>query len=442
MSTAPCPWNYGGEPSFPHHTGTYPCACPMCTVSFYIAFLYRNQRRSSSHVIQSRPSPSFVDTPLAELACPSGVEWGCPVHRTFGFCPYLNGCYMPHDANACGRPRVPRAGSADAELQRLIAKAAAHRDQELWHCDVCGLEGIDEWTVSPVGETFWYRYCPRCSLSCYFPYVTYLVEAVMQSIGDDYNLYKTEIDRYRRLLPDEFKVPLTFEAHRVASVVFAWSLLSPQDAKDAIESAYRNLPEMEAVVSVGSGTGYIEHVFNRILHKVIMRPEWEVDRARHPVSSFDGVRAVLGAGAPASLPFFAFDELALRTTYSVHVCLGGPLVMLSLNCPKTALLLCWPPFGSPQEEQSSMAFEALEYFTHNGGRVVIYIGDVASTGDWRFHQLLYSHYRLVKDYSVRRELRRWSPQEMGLVYAGNDTIGVYRRRDAPNPLQSNNGHSA
>ncbi|CAD2218980.1 hypothetical protein AGDE_07610 [Angomonas deanei] len=259
---------------------------------------------------------------------------------------------------------------------------------------------------------------------CYEPNISYLVDFVLQDVGDDYLLYKDSVDSYRRRLPDEFKVPFTYEANRVGTTVFAWSLLSPEEAKYAVETACRVLPTADQIMSIGSGGGYVEHVFNRVLHNVVLDPQWEVNRKTFPKSYFDNVKADIGG---RQLPIFAFDELALKNTYSVHVSIGDPLALLSAT-RNTILLLCWPPFGSPTEEQSSMAFEALEYFTQRGGEVVIYVGDVASTGDWRFHELLRDQYKLVKGYPVRHEVRRWYPQEMGLIYAGNDTVGVYQRR--------------
>ncbi|MFZ7144710.1 MAG: hypothetical protein ACO1G6_05150, partial [Bacteroidota bacterium] len=135
---------------------------------------------------------------------------------------------------------------------------------------------------------------------------------------------------------------------------------------------------------------------------------------------------------PRPISFFAFDEIIRPVRYSVAVSTGAPNVLSSLDCPRAALLLCWPPFGSPEEEQSSMGFEALRYYYNRGGRVVIYVGDVSSTGDWRFHSLLMRMFYLSPDYYVRHEVRRWLPQEMGLVYAGCDSVGVYvRRPDGP-----------
>lgn len=270
-----------------------------------------------------------------------------------------------------------------------------------------------------------YRYCPNCTSMCYFPQLLHVVEAIVDEVGDDYNLYKDTVDRIRKQLPDLLKIPLTYESHRIATTIFAWSLVSPIDARDAVNAASKVLPDMNAIVSLGSGTGYVEHVFNRVVNGIPAVP----NGPRQGISSFDNVLASVYPHKRIS--FFAFDEIIRPVRYSVRVCVGMPTVLLSIDCSKAVLLLSWPPFGSPSEEQSSMGFEGLRNFVHAGGKVLIYVGDTASTGDWRFHEFLFNNFALVKDYKVRREVRRWNPQDMGLIYAGNDTIGVYERRPAP-----------
>ncbi|RNE99916.1 hypothetical protein TraAM80_07932 [Trypanosoma rangeli] len=417
-----------------HDGGESSCYCPMCKLTCYVSGVYGNQRRASKHVMLARPSPFFAGTggippPLPSLDLASSPQRlrVCPVYEAYGFCPFSCVCFLPHVAG--NTPLVRPAHDANKEFDRLVTVSRLQEDQDLWNCAVCGYEGIDENSQGKVGETYYYRQCPNCSLMCYHPHLTYLIGTVLEAAGDDYQIFKTVIDRYREAIPDILKIPLTYEAHRLSSMAFAWSLVSPKCVKDALDAAYRALPEMVALVSIGSGSGYIEHVFNRVANGVAAVPNGpDVSLG---TSSFEGVHACFYPHK--KIPIFAFDEVALNCPYSVAVSLGGPASLLSLNCAKSVLLLCWPPFGSPQEEQSSMGFESLEYFTQAGGNVVIYIGDVASTGDWRFHELLYTHYKLVKEYTVRRELRRWYPQEMGLVYAGNDTIGVYKKREQPLP---------
>lgn len=415
------------------HVGGDNCVCPMCRLGGYIYYLFSHQRRASAHVIAARPSThnSSADkggslTALQSVSRPANTQV-CPVFAAYSFCPYGSGCYLPHFTRRIHR--IVPVRNADDELAHLHALARQHEESDVWVCNVCGQDGITELHTDSTIEFYYYRQCPRCTLMCYFPHVTHLLNCILTYVGDDYQLYKNEVSRYRQLVPDEFKVPLSFEAHRLATVVFAWSLFSPANAKDAIDAAYRALPELQSIVSMGAGTGYIEHVFNRVMHNVVTLPKHTIDRTRFPVSSFDGIHASFYN--KKVIPIFAFDDLALRCRYSVHVSIGGPLSLLSIDCKRAVLLLCWPPFGSPQGEQSSMGFEALEYFTQRGGRIVIYIGDIVSTGDWRFHQLLHTHYKLVRGFAVRREVRRWYPQDMGLIYAGNDTYGVYERREQP-----------
>lgn len=425
----------------PHTNGPEGCRCPVCLMSYHIAFLFSAQRRASPSVMASYPSDWLKQTGgvLPELPpIPSLGLCLCPIMYAYGFCPYGSGCYLTHECEHA-TPFVAPTGTPDGELHRLQDMARRRLDEEMWNCDVCGYKGIDEFCLSPVGETFLYRMCPNCSLHCYFPYITYLVEAVLSQIGDDYQKFKDKIDEYRNWLPDEFKVPLMFEAHRIASVVFAWSLVSPRDVRDALEAALSVEPALRRVCSIGSGAGYVEHIFNRVANPGVGTEcgtgafSRQYSPSIYSPTSFDGVTCSISG--KRMLEVIAFDNLSvLKDYYSVNVCVGDPLSVVSQsNCSDTVLLLCWPPFGSPQEEQSSMGYETLEHFRFCGGRLVIYIGDVASTGDWRFHRQLYMYYKLVRDYPVRRELRRWLPQEMGLVYAGNDTIGVYELRQTPLP---------
>ncbi|CCW62384.1 unnamed protein product [Phytomonas sp. EM1] len=421
------------------HYGSDTCQCPVCQLSYHISYLFSNQRRSSEHVLASWPSP--FQTQLGECLHPllpikpSNLKV-CPVYETYGFCPYSQACYLPHPALFSSKALARRTGSAEGEFKLLVRKAERQLDEPLWCCDVCGYSEISENYLSEVGKMYFYRYCPMCSFSCYFPHITRLIEHVLDSVADDYQRFKDIIDDYRMRLPDEYKVPLSFEAHRIANVIFSWSLISPVQVRDAVEAAYRVIPDMSAIISMGSGSGYIEHIFNRVMNAGVGLPSSDGDSTQYVLkpsqfstNSFFGVHTSFYN--KKIIPIYAFDELSLRRTYSVHVSIGGPLSILSMDCVRTVLLLCWPPFGSTKDEQSSMAFEALEYFMQRGGRVVIYIGDVASTGDWRFHQLLQMHYKLVRDYPVRREVRRWLPQEMGLMYAGNDTVGVYQSRGTP-----------
>lgn len=486
---------------------TNTCVCPVCKYQYFVYFFFSSQRRASSHVLYTYPN-YYVEAralPPLPFAVDPGLGNMCPIYSAWGFCPHSVGCYLPHDADyeaelhflprasakdirkslPWRHPQVKRGGSAQEELERLRKKAAVHLRINEWTCDVCGHFPILESDVQPVGESFFYRACPYCNLSCCMPEVTYLLEHILWNAKDDYQLYKYLVDCYRSLLPDEFKVPFFSEAHQLATTVFAWSLVSPLDLQQAINAAYRVLPSLASVVSIGSGVGYVEHLLNRVMNNVDLPAfgpvvAWRkaVEKARrrrqssaprenasHSTCIGEGIHSHCSDGLKTDLPHcaaeatirdadrkdmleypssiskekacfygkrvvpvFAFDELVRRYEFSVHVSLGGPLSVLSVDCENSVLLLCWPPFGSRTEEQSSMGFEALEYFHQRRGKVLIFVGDVCSTGDWRFHELREKHYKLVREYPVRQEVNRWCPQQMGLVYGGNDTIGVYERR--------------
>lgn len=432
------------------------CCCASCLFSHYIAFLFSSQRRSSPHVMNAIPSQGSSSLcPLPPISCPPITGGKCPFYSSFGFCTYSVGCYLPHsswveshmkyipppaDAERGEVPPLPtllpRGRSADEELHRLERKAARHLDEKEWSCDVCGFHGITEFHSLTVGEMYSYRYCPRCYSMAYLPEITYLLDHILWDVVDNYQAFKDKVDHYRALVPDEFKVPLSSEAHKMATTIFAWSLVTPKDIKDAVNAAYKALPSLSSIVSVGSGVGYVEHLFNRAVNDANLPAFGPVAAWRAAVTGEE--RGSIPSSLPREtvsfygkrkVPIYAFDELVRRYEYSVHISIGGPLAVLSVDCANSALLLCWPPFGSAAEEQSSMGYEALEYFRERGGRVLIYIGDVSSTGDWRFHNLRDRYYKLVREYPVRREVRRWLPQEMGLIYAGNDTIGVYVLRD-------------
>mmetsp|Transcript_18201 Transcript_18201/g.20947 ORF Transcript_18201/g.20947 Transcript_18201/m.20947 type:complete len:528 (-) Transcript_18201:1270-2853(-) len=473
------PWYHAPDPA----TGV--CSCPACVLAYYMnTVVYGNQKIASSDVMAEFPSPCFrgnrsanaTDSPLppsytatttlAAEVCSGSSSLGnnsaltgsptadysslerCPMYDAFRFCIYGRTCLLLHDSSKGSPPSdddartcVPSQAHTTSEfpllsqlpqdldgaLESVIRLGVTHSTTDVWTCFVCGFDNIVEGLYeTKVGETASYRYCPNCTVWCYLPHMLNLIERLVDAVGDDYQLYKTMVEQFRTQVPDILKIPLSYEAHRIATTVFAWSLVSPTDAKFALDLALKYSPDARNVASLGSGTGYVEHVFNRVANGVPACPRDPSIAGR--TSSFDGVRceALVERGTP--LAFFAFDEIIRPVQFSVAVNFGAPHVLQSLNCSQTILLLSWPPFGSAEEEQSSMGFEALRTYTANGGNIVIYVGDVSSTGDWRFHSLLLQEYRLVKDMPVRREVRRWYPQEMGLVYAGCDTMGVYIRR--------------
>ena len=389
----------------------------------------------------------------------------CPMYAAFGFCVFGSTCLLPHDWRPAHMPLSPKPSTLQAAIYSLIEKGNEHT-RDRFVCGVCGFSDIDETCVTKVGEMYTYRYCRNCTVLCYFPYLMDVLEMLIHAAGDDYQLYKDFVDRLREAVPDVLKVPVSYEAHRLATTVFAWSLIGPEDAALAMTAVLKHHPKVNQVLSVGSGTGYVEHVFNRVVNGCPASPHrptleggkfsyfdgvsvpYSVQRPSPLASIMDGhpyprgeavdegaMREIWARLAARPLQFFAFDEIIRPAQFSIKVNIGAPNVIMSFAGAETCLLLCWPPFGSPQEEQSSMGFETLRNFYNTGGEAVIYIGDQASTGDWRFHEMLHSKYSLVHEYKVRKELRRWFPQEMGLVYAGNDTIGVYTRRQEALPVQ-------
>jgi hypothetical protein len=403
------------------------CACPSCVLGMYMCQVYGTQQRANPTVMAELPSAVFSNAPLPPPPLRPLKLVSCPVHAAFGWCLYGRTCLLPHSA-AVAPLVAPPATVAEAEAL-LAAKGQLHED-DVYNCGVCGFVGIPESCVTKVGEVYSYRFCPNCASPCYFPEVLYFVEALVDEVGDDYQRYKSVVERVRAAAPLLLKIPISYEAHRMATTIFAWTLLSPRDAKEALDTVYNLFPKFESVISLGCGTGYVEHVFNRVANGVGPVPHGPV--GPEP-SSFDGESCVF---APKKkIAFYAFDEILRPVRFSVQVCLGFPNVVNSIPCRTAVLLLSWPPFGSPHEEQSSMGFEVLRNYHNGGGAFVVYVGDVSSTGDWRFHEFLHTHYALVKGYKVRREVRRWHPQEMALIYAGSDSIGVYQRRPAPLPPQ-------
>lgn len=452
------------------------CNCPGCLLaSFMNTVVYGNQKIASADVMEELPSasyrgfgggsppPSYQATRSGSSGAPVSVRdlKTCPMFEAFGFCMYGRTCLLAHPTadpplHVPAALVQPPATLIDA-IERLFTLGQVHSSSALWECHVCGYDTIGEYLVVKVGETYSYRYCPNCTVSCYLPELLHVVELTIDAVGDDYQLYKDMIELYRSYAPDILKIPIMYEAHRIATTLFAWSLVGPHDAHCALEGLAQVCPQVDRVVSLGAGTGFVEHVFNRVANGVTAAPassadldgcravaqhistcgRWTRDRTLPKSldvvsalqSSYEGMVSSSYAGAGRRLAFFAFDEIIRPARYSVSVNYGEPHVLLSLDCTRAALLLCWPPFGSPEEEQSSMGFEALRHYTAQGGRAVIYVGDVSSTGDWRFHSLLAQQYTLCPSYVVRKEVRRWCPQDMGLVYAGCDSIAVYVRRD-------------
>lgn len=423
-------------PEFPiFHQPVQGCRCPTCALTAYMAGIYESQ---------------FQD--IYEGA--SGVAprlTRCPMFDTYGFCLYSCTCLLTHDHSRAtpltkyyghlplaepqlslpdhtGEKASTEKTDADRycsdgqlnaplgqrrKLSALIEEAnrlSDEHDRDIFRCLVCGFDQFTyPYPTAKVGELGFSVFCPRCTTPVYFPILIYVIEGILVESKDDYQAFKDKCEEVRRSLAEELKIPFSYEAHRLASTYFAWSLTSPADATQALTAMLGEDPKLTTVISVGSGTGYVEHVFNQ-------------------ASS-----ALAQNGTASRLQFLAYDEIVRPARFSVQVQFGSPSIIASRDCSDTALLLCWPPFASVELQQSTMAYDTLRVFVEQGGQYVIYIGDVSSTGDFQFHGLLASHFAPLRAYRVRKEIRRWYPQEMGLVYAGNDTIGVYRYRGGPLP---------
>jgi hypothetical protein len=456
--------------TFGHGTGV--CECPACDLAQRYAVVYQRQFPAMT------PDTALHHKIVAAVA-KNRANAPCEMWAAFGFCFHGATCMFPHVAVA---PST-FAGRADAAAAEEAAEASARRARHqqsarssvaaivaeiramvaehsagVLRCRVCGYSGgFDGSCIVKVGEMFSYMTCPCCTAPLYQPLMLHLVEAALRETGGrDHRTYKAMIDALRAALPHMARIPLSFEAHRLASTYFGWSLIGSREAAEALAAAIVETPMRDAIalVSMGSGTGYIEHVFAECLPLITASASASsaaangsaggaaaVDAAEapapppgSPAAAFPPLVAVLPpALTPAqakSFSILAFDEILRESRFSVPVQLGTPDVINCLPDPtRTVLLLCWPPFGSPNGPHATMGYDVLRRFVDLGGRSVIYIGDVASTGDYDFHVLLQEAFRPVASYRTRHELPRWMPQEMGLVYAGNDTIGVYCRRE-------------
>ena len=383
------------------------CWCPHCLLSTFVTVNFTKGQEVWPKTVLSEEEYAYV----ANLR-------SCPMRDAFGFCYFGDNCYLSHGGG------IPASATAQViALEQNCATGTLNASEVLGTlmnlgelemqlddedrappCRVCGSMDMPSNFFTKVGETAFVRSCPSCGLAVYFPEMYYLTRCIQEGCGDNHQQYKAKIDEARQHLPFPFKVPMSYEGHRLATLVYAWSLVGPAEASRALGACFAVNPLIDTVISVGSGSGYAEHVFLEASKH--LRPEM-VTR------------------------LFAFDErVPAKQRFSVVVSEGTPSVITSFQhqIHQCAMLLCWPPFGSREGEQSTMAFDALRCFGDSGGKVVIYIGDVASTGDWRFHELLAREWKPAKGYRVRHEIERWDPYAMGLVFAGNDTIGVYVKR--------------
>lgn len=406
------------------------CPCPCCSLSQLVGQLYAPHSKSSPVVLRAdaatpggASSGYFVSEAEAARAQALNAEeqaalaeTPCPMDHAFGFC--FNGptCFLAHGCKvpqAASAPRVPIPSGPETAFTAVLAVSARH-DDGAFVCGVCGLDPIPSDSIGKVGEVGSYVVCPACCCPAYHPQLVHLVIALLTASNNDAAVFKRSVDAARLRLPHELRLPFSYESHRLCTSYFGWTLADADDAATALVACSKAHARFARIVSVGSGTGYTEHVFSTVAN------------AARGSNAFTAIHKV----RPISV--VAYDEVIRVRRFSVDVAYGSPDVLLTMDCTDAVLLLAWPPFGSQQQEQSSMGFEALRNYVLRGGRCLVYIGDVASTGDWRFHEMLHTHFVAQPPYHrSRREVSRWNPSDMGLVYAGNDTIGVYALRPEP-----------
>eukprot|EP01064_Diplonema_japonicum_P015312 TRINITY_DN2302_c1_g1_i1.p1 TRINITY_DN2302_c1_g1~~TRINITY_DN2302_c1_g1_i1.p1 ORF type:complete len:351 (+),score=85.01 TRINITY_DN2302_c1_g1_i1:37-1089(+) len=332
----------------------------------------------------------------------------CPAFEKLKFCSYGLDCQYAHND-------APK--RCINELMHELIQMGLSHIKGIYKCSVCSYQGANgfgpEEAVAKVGETESYRYCVKCGNFYFYPHVQVIILRLMEDAGTDYVEFKKKVDAYHARLPSILQVPFMYEAHRWATSRFAWSLTGPENAKEVLELVFEDSKkECKRMFSMGSGTGYIEHVFVNTSKE--MGKELEVH---------------------------AFDVLKVKDkdkyiTFDVTVKEGDVNNLAEYGDMSDAvLLLCWPPFGSQRGEESTMAHDCIKQYAKQGGRQLIYIGDVNATGDWRYHDHLASNWEILPKTFDFKKLNAWVPQQMGLIYAGNDSIGVYRLREKPLELQ-------
>lgn len=293
-------------------------------------------------------------------------------------------------------------------------------------------------------------------------------------VRDPYLGYKLLCDAIRRCLPPRLRCFFTYEAHRLGTMVYAWSLVSSLECEMSLRAAVRaSGGTVRRLVSLGSGTGYVEHLFAETIVRDRLRLSPTATTTTEAASSSVSSPSVAARkptpnsthpsplwdrrdASIAHVSVFAIDETVVTrlARFSCIVSTGKPATLSTLgpSLADACLLLCWPPFGGPSVPDVRMAADATLNFLSLGGKYLIYVGDVASTGDPAFHVLLNQRFAPLKlpstvhdgsavtDKGVtpttttplacgygfsRLEIRRWCPQEMGLVFAGADSIAVY-----------------
>ncbi|KAJ9462141.1 hypothetical protein DIPPA_14870 [Diplonema papillatum] len=322
----------------------------------------------------------------------------CPTFQTYQFCSFGLDC-------PCNHGPFPQKTLKD--LFTELNQMGLNHTKGFYNCIICGHDGTMDNAHAKVGETESYKYCVQCGNFFFYPHVQVMILMILEQSGTDYQAFKRAVDLYYRRLPAILQPAFMYEAHRWATRGYAWSLTYPENAEAILKVLFAK-GDFKRIFSMGSGSGYIEHTF-------------------------------LNAGSKLDHPLevHAFDAMDPKPTdrrihFDVVVEQGDVSSLKEYgDMTNSLLLLCWPPFGSQVREESTMAFDCIREFEEQNGEYLIYIGDVNATGDWRFHDRMASHWEILKETFELAKLEVWVPQQMGLVYAGNDSVGIYKKRETP-----------
>ena len=228
--------------------------------------------------------------------------------------------------------------------------------QGIYKCVVCGnTQDPNNRVTAKVGETEAYPFCGTCGSFYYYPHMQVVILKLILQCKQDYMEFKRQVDgRYRRL-PAILHAPFMYEAHRWATSRYAWSLTGPDNAREMLEAAFKYKKQCSKIVSMGAGTGYIEHVFFHAAKEL-----------SHEVKVY---------------AYDAMPQKKIGVKFDIEVEMGDVDSLAAFgDMSEDILLLCWPPFGSKVREESQMAYDTILKFAQQGGDFLIYVGDVNATG--------------------------------------------------------------
>ena len=296
---------------------------------------------------------------------PPPSDQPCNTYQKFKFCSFGLDCQFRHEGESPSRTLE--------ELNQELIHVGLQHTKGYYKCMLCGTESVGDGAVSKVGETYSYRYCLQCGNFLFYPHVQIMVLKLLEECDTDYTEFRRRVKSYHKRLPMVVQIPFMYEAHRWATSRYAWSLINKDTFNEIFEILFKYQPDCKRMVSVGSGTGYVEHV------------------AYHSAKEMG-----------RELDMQAFDVLIQngegRINFDVKVQVGGVESLEKLgDMSETVLLLCWPPFGSQRGEESQMAFDTIRLYESMGGKYLVYVGDVNATGDWRFHDRLASHWGILEE---------------------------------------------